>query len=378
MLQKLQLLIISLFISFNVNALSPLTPPAPKLAASGYLLMDFQSGQILAAENADARLEPASLTKILTSYVVFSELSNGQIKLDDMVRISEKAWRTKGSRMFIEVGKQVTVRDLIKGMVIQSGNDASVALAEYVAGSEDAFVTLMNNYAHQLGMSSSHFDNSTGLPSDKHYTTPRDMAKLSIALIEQFPQYYKWFSEKRFKFNNISQNNRNLLLFRDKSVDGLKTGHTEAAGYCLVASALRDGMRLITVVMGTRSERARAQETQKLINYGFRFFETHLLYKKSEPLTSARVWKGSQPSVQLGLAEDLYVTIARGQYNKMNASMAVEKQIIAPLEQGKSLGTVNIDLLGNSIAKPALISLHPVTEGSMIQRLKDHLLMLIQ
>jgi D-alanyl-D-alanine carboxypeptidase (penicillin-binding protein 5/6) len=377
MLQKL-LLLFSVFISFNVNALAPMIPPPPKLAASGYLLMDFQSGQLLASENPDARLEPASLTKILTSYVVFSELTNGQIKLDDMVRVSEKAWRTTGSRMFIEVGKQVSVRDLLKGMVIQSGNDASVALAEYVAGSEEAFVTLMNNYAQQLGMTSSHFDNSTGLPSDTHYTTPRDVAQLSSALIRQFPEYYKWFSEKRFKFNNISQNNRNLLLFRDESVDGLKTGHTEAAGYCLVASAQRESMRLITVVMGTRSERARAQETQKLINYGFRFFETHLLYKKHEALTSARVWKGAQPSVQLGLADDLYITIARGQYSKMNASMAVEKQIIAPLEQGKELGSVNIELLGNTIAKPSLISLHPVAEGSIIQRLKDYLLMLIQ
>ena len=272
-------------------------PSAPKLAATGYVLVDYQSGQVLADYKSEQRLEPASLTKMMTAYVIFQELKAGHISLEDMVLVSEKAWRMQGSRMFIEVGSEVQVEKLMKGLIIQSGNDASVALAEYVAGSEDSFVPLMNAQAERLGLKNTHFVNSTGLPHPDHYTTPYDMALLAAAIIRDFPDHYDWYSEKSYKYNNISQNNRNLLLFRDDSVDGLKTGHTEAAGYCLVASAERKEMRLISVVMGTRSEKARAQESQKLLNYGFRFFDSHLLYQAGQELKKMRVWKGENESI---------------------------------------------------------------------------------
>ncbi len=353
-------------------------PSAPKLAATGYILVDYQSGQTLADYKADQRLEPASLTKMMTAYVIFHELASGHIALDDKVLVSEKAWRMQGSRMFIEVGSEVSVEKLMKGMIIQSGNDASVALAEYVAGSEEGFVPLMNTQAERLGLNGTRFANSTGLSHPDHYSTPRDMAKLAAAIIHDFPDYYHWYSEKRYTYNNISQNNRNLLLFRDKSVDGLKTGHTEAAGYCLVASAKRKEMRLISVVMGTKSEKARASESLKLINYGFRFFETHLLYNAQQELKQMRVWKGENESLTLGLAEQLHITVPRGQYKNLSASLSVDKTIVAPVSRGQALGKVNIRLGDEVLAERPLVALQDVAKGGFVQQVKDNVLLMFE
>lgn len=350
-------------------------PAPPKIAASGYLLKDFDSGRILAEENADQRLEPASLTKLMTAYVVFQELRDGNIRLQDQVLVSKKAWRTPGSRMFIEVGKKVTVEDLLKGMIVQSGNDASVALAEYVAGSEDAFANLMNEKAAQLGMNDTHFVNATGLPDPEHYTTPRDILKVAAATIRDFPEMYRIYSVKEFTFNKIRQRNRNGLLWRDESVDGMKTGHTKAAGYCLVASARRNDMRLLSVVMGTASEDARLDATQALLNYGFRFYQTHRLYGAGEVLSRARVWKGEQEKVPLGLEQDLYVTIPRRQYKNLEAGMRVDPQLMAPIRKGQILGRVEVSLEGEPVTEVPLVALRAVAEGGLMQNLKDSVLL---
>lgn len=340
--------------------------------------MDHQSGQILASDNPDARLEPASLTKIMTAYVVFNELSSNHIRLDEQVHISEKAWRSPGSRMFIKEGSSVSVEELLKGMIIQSGNDASVALAEFTAGSEEAFVDLMNRHATELGLHNSHFANSTGLPHPDHYTTPKDVAILSSALIRKFPEEYKWFAIKKYTYNNITQSNRNLLLDRDNSVDGLKTGHTNAAGYCLVATALRNEMRLVSVVMGTKSERARADESQKLLNYGFRFYETHRLYGADEQIKKIRVWQGAQESLALGVKKELYITVPRGQYNQLDASMVINQAVVAPIIAGAPLGHIEIKLGEKLVAQPELIALHAVDEGGLFQKLKDKVLLMLE
>ncbi len=366
----------SLFLAFSLmfstwsQAATPV-PKAPSVGAKGYLVEDFLSGQAAAEKNADQPLEPASITKLMSAYVIFSEIRNGSLALSDKVRISEKAWRTQGSRMFVEVNTQVSVADLLKGMIIQSGNDATVALAEQVAGTEASFATLMNTYAQQLGLTRSHFVNSTGLPDKEHYTTARDIVRVARALIAEFPEYYQWYSEKQFTYNEITQYNRNKLLWRDESVDGLKTGHTDSAGYCLVTSAERDGMRLISVVLGTKSEEARADASQSLLNYGFRFFETHKLYDGSTKLTTARVWKGASESVGLGLAESLYITIPRGEYNNLDASMQLQEQIIAPVTQGQALGRVVITLAGKLVTEKDLVALQAVDEGSFWQRIVD-------
>ncbi len=356
-------------------ALGAPVPAPPKVAASGYLLEDFDSGRILAEENADQRLEPASLTKLMTAYVVFSELRDGNIRLDDQVLISRKAWRTPGSRMFIEVDKKVSVEDLLKGMIIQSGNDASVALAEFVAGSEEAFANLMNDKARELGMNDTHFVNSTGLPDPEHYTTPRDILKVAAATIREFPEYYRLYAEKEFTFNGIRQQNRNKLLWRDEAVDGMKTGHTQAAGYCLVASAKKNDMRLLSVVMGTSSEEARAKASLALLTYGFRFFQTHRLYGAGEELSRVRVWKGSREKVSLGLEQDLYVTIPRRQYKNLEANMRVEPRLMAPIRKGQSLGSVNVSLDGETITQVPLVALQQVDEGGIVQSVKDSILL---
>ena len=355
-----------------------LMPSPPKLAAKSYVLMDFHSGQFLVSKNPDQRMDPASLTKIMTAYVVFNELKNGNIGLDDKVHISEKAWRTEGSRMFVEVNSEVPVRELLKGMVIQSGNDASVALAEHVAGSEEAFASLMNKHAKRLGMKNTHFVNATGLPHENHYTTARDLALLAQALIRDFPEFYKLNSQKEYRYNGITQYNRNKLLWRNPHVDGVKTGHTKAAGYCLVASAKKDDMRLISVVMNTASEKARATESQKLLKYGFRFFSTHRLYEANKPLTRLPIWKGERSELPVGLSEPLYVTIPRGQYDNLKATMNVDETIVAPVEKGQEFGTVDISLEGKPVAQRPLISLESIPEGGVFTRLKDTVLMLIQ
>ena len=374
----LHLPLLLLFYAGLVHANPSLIPSPPNLAATGYVLMDYHSGQIIAQSNAEQRLEPASLTKMMTAYSVFHELRAGHISLKDEVRVSEKAWRMTGSRMFIEEGSMVTVEELLKGMIIQSGNDASVALAEHVAGSEEAFVALMNAHAKRLGLNKTNFTNSTGLPDDQLYTTPMDMARLASALIHEYPEHYPWYSEQAYTYNNIRQSNRNLLLFRDDSVDGLKTGHTKAAGYCLVASARRNDMRLISVIMGTSSERARAQESEKLLNYGFRFFETHRLYGNHEPLSTMRIWKAETELLPLGLSEELFVTVPRGQYGDLKATMRVDKTITAPVEQHQALGAVEIRLGDEVLAERPLIALQAATSGGLWQQLKDHVLLMFQ
>jgi len=355
-----------------------LIPAAPSVAANSYVLLDFNSGKVLAEKSADLRLAPASLTKIMTVYVVFRELKNGHLALDEKVTISKKAWQTPGSRMFVEVNKQVAIEDLLQGVIIQSGNDASVALAEHVAGDEATFAAMMNQNAERLGMLDSHFENSMGLPSENHYTTARDLAKLTIAVIKEFPDYYRWDSQKEFTFNKITQPNRNKLLWRDKSVDGVKTGYTEEAGYCMVASAKREEMRLISVVMGTKSANARANESQTLLNYGFRFFETHKLYDANAVLTEARIWKGDSKKVPMGLSEDLYVTIPRRHYNDLKAEINIDKKITAPVKAGASFGTVNVALAGDVVADKPLLALKTVNKGSFVQRLYDEALLLLE
>ena len=350
-------------------------PKPPSTGARAFIVQDFYSNRIIAEKDSDKSVEPASITKLMTAYSVFKELQSGNISLSDMVVISEKAWRTPGSRMFVEVGKQVSVEDLLKGMIIQSGNDATVALAEYIAGSEDTFAALMNRHGEEIGLTGSHFMNASGLPDTEHYMTARDIAKLAALLISEFPEYYKWYSQKQFTFNGITQYNRNKLLWRDDAVDGVKTGHTESAGYCLVTSAEKDNMRLITVVLGTKSEGARADASQALLNYGFRFFETHKLYDADTQLATSRVWKGDIETVSLGLDSPLYATIPRGQYKSLEASMTIDNRITAPVAREQSLGIVQVQLGETVIAEQELIALQNISEGSFWQRIVDEALL---
>ncbi|MDX1352832.1 MAG: D-alanyl-D-alanine carboxypeptidase family protein [Thiomicrorhabdus sp.] len=385
--QTLTLLTLSLFSLLQVASAETLPTPtaptphvipsAPNIAAKAFLVIDFNSGHVLAEKNANDRVEPASLTKIMTGYVVINELTNGNMSLDDMVTISKKAWQMPGSKMFIEVGKQISVKDLMKGMVIQSGNDASVALAEHIAGSEEVFAQLMNKYAQSLGMTGTHFVNATGLPDPEHYTTAHDLAILTKALISKFPEEYKWYSEKKFTFNGITQYNRNKLLWQDPTVDGLKTGHTESAGYCLVSSAKREESRLITIVLGTSSAKMRIQESQKLLNYGFRFFETHKLYTADQRLNDVKVWEGTRDLIGVGLADDLYITIPRGQYKNIKIESSVNPEIKAPLEEGHELGTLHITLGEKTIAEEPLVALDAVEEGSFFKKLLDQVKLFI-
>lgn len=369
-------LIVAVLLSAALQAAR--APAAPKLSAEGYLLLDMHSGHVLAEKNADQRLEPASLTKIMTAYVVFQELQQGALKLSDKVTVSEKAWKMPGSRMFIEVNSKVSVEDLLRGLVIQSGNDAAVALAEHIAGSELAFANMMNEQAAQLGMHGSHFVNAEGLPDPNHYTTPRDIAKVTKAIIEYFPEFYKLYSEKEFTYNKIRQHNRNNLLWRDESVDGVKTGYTEAAGYCLVASAKRENMRLISVVMGTKSKKIRIKESQSLLNYGFRFYETARLYEANKTLLTTRVWQGQQENLALGLTEDLHVTFPRGQYKKLQAKTELNADIKAPVIQGQPLGNMIVELSGKEINRVPLVALTDMPEGGAWRKLVDTVLKVVE
>lgn len=366
-------------IAQSLQAASPIfTPAAPSVAASSYFLMDFDSGRVLAEKDPDKRVAPASLTKIMTVYVVFRELKAGHLTLDEKVTISQNAWETGGSKMFVEVNKQVSVEDLLQGVIIQSGNDASVALAEHVAGSEQTFATMMNEQAARLGMVNSHFENSMGLPTPNHYSTARDLAILAQALIREFPDYYRWDSQKEFTYNNITQQNRNQLLWRDASVDGVKTGYTEEAGYCMVASAKREDMRLISVVMGTASPGARSNESQSLLNYGFRFFETHKLYAADTALTEARVRKGEISKVSVGVAEDIYVTAPRKHFSELKAETQIDKAIMAPLNKGDSVGSLNVSLGGETILNKPLVAMESIAEGGIFRRLYDAALVLLE
>lgn len=349
----------------------PLIPAPPELPAKAYLLQDFYSGRVLAERNADERLEPASLTKVMTAYILFRELSKGHVKLEDMVTVSEKAWRTEGSRMFAQVGAQISVENLLKGMIVQSGNDASVALAEHIAGDESVFAQMMNQNAERLGMTNTHFKNSMGLPDPDHYTTARDLATLTRAMIKEFPEYYKWHAIKEFVFNDIKQVNRNRLLWRDPSVDGVKTGHTEGAGYCLITSSLRDGDRLISVVLGTKSDTERANANQALLNFGFRFFETKQIHKGNDELAKARVWKGEQTEVPAGLDEDFYATYPRGQFQNLKVSTEVSNTAMAPVKKGDKLGSVQVAFNNEVIAQKDLVALQDMGEGGIFRRTLD-------
>ncbi len=350
---------------------APIVPTAPQLAASSYLLIDANSGRVLVEHNPDQPLPPASLTKMMTSYIASLEIQRGQIAEEDMVLISEKAWRMGGSKMFIEVGNQVRVIDLLRGIIIQSGNDASVAMAEHIAGSEEAFADLMNSHARRLGMTNTHFENSTGWPAEGHLASARDLAILAKAIIRDDPEHYKIYREKEFLWHGIKQPNRNLMLWRDSTVDGLKTGHTEEAGYCLVASAERDGMRLISVVMGTSSEAARAAETQKLLTWGFRFFETRAFYQPGQVVSTARVWAGAQDQVELGLNDGLVLTMPRGQMDKLEAGVTVNNAIKAPIAAGDVLGQVEVKLGEDVVHTAPLVALSAVEEAGIFGRLWD-------
>lgn len=353
------------------DARQTIIPAPPQLAASGYLLIDGDTGKVLVEHNADQQLPPASLTKMMTSYIVSSEIDSGNMQEDDLVNISVKAWKMGGSKMFVREGTRVSIKELLRGVIIQSGNDASVALAEHVAGSEAAFVDVMNQQAALLGMNNTQFHNATGWPAAGHVTTARDLSLLARALINDFPDHYQLYSEKYFKYNGINQPNRNKLLFRDSSVDGLKTGHTEEAGYCLVSSARKNGMRLISVVMGTRSDGARAAESQKLLAYGFRYFQTHRLYSQGDELTTARVWAGQAEQVELGIKSDLYLTIPRGAEKELEAKMHIDDVIKAPFKAGQELGNLTVVLNEETLVDIPLVAITAVAEAGALARLWD-------
>lgn len=346
-------------------------PQPPIIGAKSYLLIDGKTGAELASLKPDERLAPASLTKLMTAYAVFHALRDGQFSLEDEVLVSEKAWRTEGSRMFIEVGTRVSVEKLLLGMIVQSGNDASVALAEHTAGSEEVFAQVMNQHAQRLGMAASSFMNSTGLPDDKHYSTARDMATLARAIINEFPEYYRWYSVREFEYNGIKQPNRNSLLWRDPSVDGMKTGRTDEAGYCLVSSASRDDMRVVAVVLGTSSAKARVDGSQALINYGFRFYETRLLYRAGETVATARIWKAENETTPLGLPDDLYVTIPRGTFDEVESVLNMPATLMAPVAQGQPLAELQVSLNGNELINLPLRALEDNPDGSIWQRTRD-------
>lgn len=373
--QQFRLLILMLFLTSGLAQALPRPilpiPAAPDIGARSYVLMDYASGQIIASRDPNARMEPASLTKLMSDYVVFNELKKGTLKLDEMVHVSPTAWRTGGSRMFIEPNKPVKVVDLLQGMNVVSGNDATMALAERVAGSGDAFADLMNAYARMLGMRNTHFANPTGLPNPNHYTTAYDLSLLARAIIHDFPQYYHLYSQKSFTYNNITQANRNLLLFWDPTVDGMKTGFTDNARYCMVATAKRNDMRLIAVVLGTDSPKARAQQSQALLNYGFRFYESRKLYSANQPVSTIKVWKGNADEVKIGAARDYNVLIPRGRDAQITASVQMNPQVIAPIKKDQQLGTIIVRNGSKVLARIPAVALQSVGEGGLIARAID-------
>lgn len=343
-------------------------PNSPETNAKSYILLDVYSGKVLAEKEPDLRLPPASLTKLMTTYVAASYLQSGQIRMTDKVTVSKKAWQMGGSRMFIQVDTDVTVADLIKGIIVSSGNDASVALAEHIAGSEEAFVGLMNHQAELLKMDNTHFTDATGMPDDDHYSSARDMALLSAALVRDFPQYYSWFKEQSYTFNNITQHNRNRLLWRYKFADGLKTGHTDAAGYCLASSATKDNMRLVSVVMGSDSDNKRIEDSISLLSYGFRFYETHQLFKPGTSITQARVWMGKAKTAGMGAAQPVLITIPRGTYSQLKLNAEMKHPLKAPLQKGQQYGDLNITLNGEPLNKIPLIALEEIPRGGFWSR----------
>ena len=368
---RLAAVLVALWGAMAATAAPIIIPAAPQIGAESYLLIDAATGDVLASENARMRLPPASLTKIMTSYIIADEIEQGRITLDDRVPISVKAWRMEGSRMFIREGTEVSVADLLRGIVIQSGNDASVAMAEYIAGDEEAFAGLMTQTAKSLGMNNTNFMNATGLPDEMHYTTAEDLAVLTRALINRFPEHYAIYSEKYFSYNDIRQANRNALLWRDDSVDGVKTGHTQAAGYCLVASAMENDTRLISVVMGARDERTRAAESQKLLNYGFRYYETVNLYAAGSSLKRVRVWSGLHESLEVGLDDAITLTIPRGGRDQLKAEINLQDVIEAPIERGQSLGALTLSLGDEMLVERPVVALNPVQEAGWLSSTLD-------
>lgn len=355
-----------------------LIPPAPSLNAKGYVLMDANSGKIIAQKNMNERLQPASLTKLMTLYIISQALHNGQIKVTDKVRVSKDAWKTGGSRMFLKLGSHVEVQNLIDGIIIASGNDATVAMADYIAGTQQNFATLMNQTAQQLGMKNSHFVDPTGLPKPQHYTTPHDLAVLARAIITHFPEYYGWYKQKWITWNKIRQPNRNRLLWRDPDVDGMKTGHTKEAGYCLIASGKRNGMRLISVVMGTPSDAARTNDSQALLNWGFRFYESHKLYNANQTVLTPRVWLGKNKHVNMGVAQPVYLTIPAGQLANVKRTVVIANELRAPITQGQAYGQLKITLNGQVIQDIPLIALQNDPKGGIWTRSTDHIAMLFK
>lgn len=362
--------------AFNTANAAVVIPPPPSVAAEGHLLLDYETGHVISEQNADIQLHPASLTKMMTVYVIGMELKSGAISMDDMVTISENAWAKnfpESSKMFIEVGTEVSVSELLRGIIVQSGNDACVAMAEHIAGSESAFASMMNSYAIKLGMTSTNYVNSHGLHDPEHYTTPRDMALLAKALVRDVQETYAIYSEKEFTYNGIKQYNRNSLLWdRSLNVDGIKTGHTSAAGYSLITSATQGDMRLISVVMGTESERARKVENKKLLKYGFRFFETITPYQAGKSFVSHKIYMGDKDTVDLGITVDTPITIPRGQRKNLQANFQLDKKLEAPLEKGEVVGTLFLQIDGEDIAEYPLVTLQSVGEGGFLDKLTDY------
>jgi D-alanyl-D-alanine carboxypeptidase (penicillin-binding protein 5/6) len=351
-------------------------PPPPTLSARSWVLMDFATGRVLASREPELSVEPASITKLMTSYIVADAINSGKLRQTDPVSISEYAWRTggagtTGSTSFLKIGSQVPVEDLVRGMVVQSGNDASIALAEHVAGSEEAFAQLMNEYATRVGMTGSYFLNSTGLPADGHVTTALDVARLGRAMIRDFPDHYRTYSIKEYTWNGITQHNRNTLLWRDATVDGIKTGHTSRAGYCLAASAQRGDTRMIAVVMGTASEKVRADEAQALLNYGFRVYESRTVYAPGATVAEPRLYKGEAEYARLGVAAPLVVTIPRGAYDRMQAAISIPSPLLAPLAAGQEIGKLTLTLDGETVAEAPLVAVEARPEGGFVKRLSD-------
>ena len=375
-LRPLLLLFLLMFTGLGwTAAYAQAIPPPPQVPVRGYVLMDYQSGNLLADLKGDERMEPASITKLMTGYVIYQALKSGKIRLDDQVTISEKAWRTQGSKMFIKIGSQVSVEDLLMGMVVQSGNDATVALAEHVAGSEETFAKLMNQEAERLGMKNSHFVNAPGMPDPNHYMSARDIAVLSRSIIQEFPEHYARYSIRSFKYNNIEQQNRNRLMLIDPTVDGIKTGHTQSAGYCLVSSAKRNDTRLIGVVLGAQKEKDRVQASQALLNYGFSFFESRKLYDPNASIVTARVWKGQESELPLGIAQGLYVTVPKGQAPQVSTTTTVQPDIIAPVQKGQPLGEIVVKVGEQEVSRTPLVALQEVPESGWFGRMIDSILM---
>jgi len=367
---KYLLLLASLFISTAVAAND--IPPPPTLATKAFLLRDYNSGAILAQQNANERVEPASLTKLMTAYLSFKAIKNGHLQLTQTLPVSVKAWKIEGSKMFIEPDKPVTVDELLHGMIIQSGNDASITLAEGIGSSEEIFADMMNKEAARLGMKNTHFMNATGMPDANHYTTAHDLSLLSMALIRDFPEDYKrLYSIKEYTYNKITQPNRNLLLWRDPFVDGMKTGHTESAGFCLISSAKRNDTRLISVILGTPSETARAVESQKLLNYGFQFFESRLIYKKGQLVNTLKVWKGADNTLAATVADDLYVTLPKGQAARLKANVVSKQPLIAPIAAGQEIGVIQFMLDGKPVIERKLVAGKEMPVAGIFGRLWD-------